>query len=73
MNQTQHTPDFEMLRRIAARMSPAALLWTANDASAAAEMAEKLERAGCRVLKSSGYYRDEASFYRAEYRRRIAR
>lgn len=70
MNATQHTPDFTALERRARKMSPLALRWSANDAAAAAEMAEDLERAGCPVSKTSGYYRDEASVYRAEMRRR---
>ena len=51
-------------------MTVAALRYSANDASEAADAADDIERAGCRVSKSSGYYRDEASVYRAELRRR---
>lgn len=57
-------------KRRARGMTIEALLWSAQDASEAADMAEALERAGCRVSKSGGYYRDEASVYRAEIRRR---
>lgn len=67
---TQTTPDFTALRRRARKMTDAALLWSANDAAEAAEMAEELERAGNPVSKTGGYYRDEASVYRAELRRR---
>lgn len=61
--------DFEATGRRARYMSDAALLRSANDAAEAAEMA----RAGCPVSKTSGYYRDEASVYRAELRRREAK
>lgn len=67
---TRTTPDFAELRRRARKMSMAALLYSADDASKAAEMAEAMERAGCPVSKTGGYYRDEASVYRAEIRRR---
>lgn len=66
-------PNFAELKRRARGMTDAALLWSANDASEAAEMAEDLERAGCRVSKTGGYYRDEASVYRTELRRREAK
>ena len=67
------TPNFAELKRRARGMTDDALLWSANDASEAAEMAEDLERAGCRVSKTGGYYRDEASVYRTELRRREAK
>lgn len=62
--------DFAEIRRRARTMTVAALRYSANDASEAADAADDIERAGCRVSKSSGYYRDEASVYRAELRRR---
>lgn len=70
---TQTTPDFETLTKRARKMSDAALQYSADDASDAAEMAENLERAGCRVSKSGGFYRDEATVYRTELRRRTER
>lgn len=70
MNATQTTPDFAALRTRARNMTDAALVYSATDAAEAAEAAEALERAGCRVLKTGGYYRDEATVYRAELRRR---
>ena len=62
--------DFEATKKRARKMTDAALLWSANDAAEAAEMAEKLERGGCPVSKTGGYYRDEAGVYRTELRRR---
>ena len=64
--------DFAETKRRAKAMSMEALLYSANDAAEAAIMAEALERAGCPVSKSGGYYRDEASVYRAEIARRRA-
>ena len=72
MTATQTTPDFADLIRRARKMTDAALQYSADDASGAADMAEKLELAGCRVQKSGGYYRDEAGIYRTELRRRSA-
>jgi hypothetical protein len=54
-------------------MTNEALEYGRRDASEAAEMAESLERNGYAVLKSGGYYRDEASAYGAELRRRGSR
>ena len=62
--------DFAETKRRAKGMTLEALLYSANDAAEAAIMAEALERAGCPVSKSGGYYRDEASVYRAEIARR---
>jgi hypothetical protein len=73
MTATQTTPDFASLKTRARKMSDAALQYSADDASDAANMAEDLEKAGCRVQKSGGYYRDEASVYRTELRRREAK
>jgi len=70
---TQTSLNFTETKRRARKMSDAALLWSANDAAEAAEMAEELERAGCPVSKTGGYYRDEAGVYRAELRRRQER
>ena len=70
MSQTQHTPDFAALTEIARGMTNDALRYSRKDANEAAEMADDLERAGCRVLKTGGYYRDEAGVYGAEMRRR---
>ncbi len=72
MNATQSTPDFAALATRAATMSLTALRYSADDCAKAAEAADALERAGCRVLKTGGYYRDEASVYRAEIRARTA-
>lgn len=66
----QTTINFDETKKRARRMTDAALIWSANDAAEAAEMAEELERAGCPVQKTGGYYRDEASVYRTELRRR---
>ena len=67
---TNSTPDFATLRRIAREMNYSALRYSAEDAALAAEAVEKLERAGQPIRgKTSGYYRDEASFYRTEMRR----
>lgn len=69
---TQTTPDFSALRSRARRMTLEGLQWSAKDAAEAAEAAEALERAGVPITgKTGGYYRDEASVYRAEYRRRV--
>ena len=71
MNHEQQL-DHESTRRRARKMSTDALEFAAADALEAAYMAEDLERAGCRVSKSGGYYRDEAGVYRTELRRRAA-
>lgn len=70
MKQQQQTPDFAALRRYARSMSPAALAFARQDCWEAAQAAEELERAGCRVSKTGGYYRDEGTVYAAELRRR---
>ena len=67
---TSTTIDFEATQRRARKMTDAALRYSAQDAWEAAQMAEELERAGCPVSKTGGYYRDEASVYRAELQRR---
>jgi hypothetical protein len=69
MTMQQNIDTAEITRR-ARRMSVEALRYSAKDASEAALAAEDLERAGCRVLKTGGYYRDEATVYRTELRRR---
>lgn len=66
----QHNIDTAEITRRARKMTLEALEYSAQDASAAAVAAEDLERAGCRVQKTGGYYRDEATVYRAELRRR---
>lgn len=70
MNQTQHTPDFALLTEIARGMTNDALRYSRKDSNEAASAADDLERAGCRVLKTGGYYRDEAGVYGAEMKRR---
>jgi len=67
---TLHSIDEKEIRRRARGMENSSLEFSANDAAEAAEAAEALERAGCRVSKSGGYYRDEAAVYRLELRRR---
>ena len=62
--------DFTLTKRIAKRMTREALKYTIKDCWEACQMAEKIERAGLRTLKSGGYYRDEGSVYRAELARR---
>ena len=66
----QSTPDFALLTEKASGMTNAELMWSRQDAASAAEHADALERAGCRVMKTGGYYRDEAGVYGAEMRRR---
>jgi hypothetical protein len=66
----QHNIDTAEVTRRARKMSLEALTWSANDAHEAAVAAEDMERAGCRVQKTGGYYRDEATVYRLELRRR---
>lgn len=65
--------DTETTRRIARKMTMDCLRWSAKDAWEAAQASEELERAGCRVDKTGGYYRDEAAVYRTEIRRREAK
>lgn len=54
----------------AVSMSPAALRYAIRDCIEAGKAAWALEKAGRKVLKSQGYYHDEASVYRAELKRR---
>lgn len=68
----QHTPDFSAIEDRARQMTDSALAWSRQDANGAAEAADALELAGCRVLKTGGWYRDEAGVYAAEIRRRAA-
>lgn len=67
---TQHTIDTDAVRARALRMSNEELRGAAGDASEAARAAEDLERAGVRVSKTGGFYRDEACVYLAELQRR---
>jgi uncharacterized membrane protein len=69
---TQQLNTAEITRRARA-MTDEALRYARKDANEAADAADALERAGCRVSKSGGYYRDEACVYAAELRRREAR
>jgi hypothetical protein len=62
--------DWNATARRARAMTNEALEWSALDAADAARAADELERAGCRVSKSGGYYMDEATVYRAEIQRR---
>lgn len=66
----QQNIDTAEITRRARRMTVEALRWSANDAHEAALAAEDIERAGYRVQKTGGYYRDEAAVYRTELRRR---
>lgn len=68
---TQHTPDFAALKERARNMSKDALLYSIRDCSNAADMADRLELAGMRVLKTGGFYRDEISVYARELRTRV--
>lgn len=72
MSKQQHTIDTRAVEAKARKMDMAALEWNANDAHEAALAAEELERAGCRVSKTGGFYRDEATVYRAELGKRLA-
>lgn len=67
---TQHTPDFDAIRARAREMTEQALLWSIHDCMEAAGWAGEIEKAGCRVGKTEGYYTDEAAIYRAELNRR---
>lgn len=67
---TQHTPDFDAIRARAREMTEQALLWSIQDCYEAAGWASEIEKAGCRVGKTEGYYTDEAAIYRAELNRR---
>jgi len=62
--------DTTEVARRARAMSDQALRFSRQDANEAAEAAERLERAGVRVSKDGGYYRDEATVYAAELKRR---
>lgn len=70
MSQAQHTPDFALLTEIARGMTNDALRYSRKDANEASKAADELERAGHRVLKTGGYYKDEAGIYAAEMKRR---
>lgn len=72
MTNQQTTPNFAEIARRARRMDAGSLAWSRRDARDAAAMADALEAAGCAVLKTGGYYRDEAGVYAAEQRRRAA-
>lgn len=67
---TLHTIDDNQVARRARQMTVEALRWSADDAADAATRADAMERAGFRVQKTGGYYRDEAAAYRTELRRR---
>lgn len=62
--------DTTTVARRAHAMSDAALRFSRKDANEAAHAADALELAGCRVTKDGGYYRDEATVYAAELKRR---
>lgn len=70
MTTPQTTPDFAALKTRARAMTVDSLRYAREDCHAATEAAEALEAAGCRVLKTGGYYRDEGSVYAQELRRR---
>jgi hypothetical protein len=62
--------DWAEMKRRAKLMTTEALHYARQDCYEAALAAEDLEAAGCRVSKTGGYYRDEASVYATEQRRR---
>lgn len=63
--------DWQAVETKARGMRAASLVYVIEDCRKAAQAADDLERAGCYpLLKSSGYYRDEASVYHAELKRR---
>jgi hypothetical protein len=70
MNATLVSLDFKFAATKAKLMTDAGLVWSANDCVKAAEAADAMELAGCRVSKTGGYYRDEAGVYRAELAKR---
>ena len=67
---TQHNPDWNLIKNKARTMTDEALEYSRNDALEASRMAQQLEQAGFRVLKSSGFYLDEATIYASELQRR---
>lgn len=67
---TQHNPDWNLINNKARNMTDEALEYSRNDALEASRMAQQLEQAGFRVLKSSGFYLDEATIYAGELQRR---
>lgn len=64
------TLDWTATQEKAHKMTIEALCYAIKDCQEAAEAAWDLERNGCRVDKSQGYYHDEASVYRAELKNR---
>jgi len=73
MSTPLHTPDFAALKTRARAMTDAELAWNRQDANEAAKMADELDRAGCRIQKTGGFYRDEAGVYASEITRRLNR
>lgn len=65
--------DFKAMWVRAKGKSDAELEAAIKDCRKAALMAEELEEAGYRVLKTGGYYMDEASVYEDILRRRQAK
>ena len=63
-------PELTRITTRARYMGAEALAYSANDAYEASQAADALERAGCPVLKTGGYYSDEAAIYSEELRRR---
>lgn len=67
---TQYSPDFSAVAARARDMSLVELVWHITDCKQAAHAARDMERAGCRVSKTEGYYLDECGVYYDELRKR---
>jgi len=65
--------DWKATEKRARSMTDEGLIWSRVDCNEAATAADALERAGCSVSKSGGYYRDEAGVYAAELAGRRAK
>ena len=62
--------DFAATEERARGMTVAMLLFSIRDCHEAGEAAWAIEKAGCPVTKTQGYYHDELSVYARELERR---